>query len=139
MRMPRILAQSILTLLAMAANANAAEALYGFSANLSNGITVTGSVVVDSSNPGFTPGGTVEFTSGGVTDYRFEATNGATTELIDSRQIGSPNPQTIRMTFSSGTFPAVESWDFSLSNQSFLPFSSSLASLLIDDMVNSLP
>lgn len=57
----------------------------------------------------------------GVLTFRFEATNGSVTELIDTATIPNPTPQTIRMTFSDTNFPEVESWDFSCSNENQPP------------------
>lgn len=101
-----------------AASAGAVEVPFDFSATISNGITITGQVMVETTNPGCVPGGMVEFNSGGITSFYFSATNGSTTEVIDSSVI-VPTPQTMRLTFSVANFPEIEAWDFSFSNEWF--------------------
>jgi len=59
----------------------------------------------------------VDFSTGEILVYRFQATNGSVTEVINSQLIAVPTPQTIRFKFSSTSFPAVEAWDMSCSNQ----------------------
>ena len=108
----------VLVLLAAAAgNAAAGSAIYTFRASLSNGITMTGQVTVNSSDPGYVPGGTVNFNTGGITAFKFKASNGTTSETIDSQLIPVPNPQTMKLTFSNAQFPQVGAWDFSFSNE----------------------
>ena len=73
-------------------------------------------MTVETNDPGCEPGGTVQFNTGGITAFYFSATNGSTTEVIDSSQF-TPTPQTMKLTFSTANFPEVESWDFSFSNE----------------------
>ena len=108
----------VLVLLAAAAgNAAAGIATYNFTAGLSNGITMIGQVKVNTNDPGYVAGGTVNFNTGGITAFKFTASNGSSTEIIDSQLIAGPNPQTMKLTFSVGSFPQVAAWDFSFSNQ----------------------
>lgn len=99
-----------------AGSADAVEVPFTFTASVSNGITITGHVMVETTNPGCVPGGMVEFVSGGITSFYFSATNGSVTEVIDSSVI-VPTPQTMRLIFSVASFPAIEAWDFSFSNE----------------------
>jgi hypothetical protein len=99
-----------------AGSAAAVQVPFSFTASVSNGITITGQVMVETTNPGCVPGGMVEFNSGGITSFYFSATNGSITEVIDSSVI-VPTPQTMRLIFSVASFPAIEAWDFSFSNE----------------------
>ncbi|MFP4209154.1 MAG: hypothetical protein ACLFSC_10890 [Wenzhouxiangella sp.] len=104
-------------ILLFSSRADAANALFTFEANLTNSITVVGHVIVDTTSAEYAPGGTVTFSNGGIKAYRFEATGGNISELIDSRDIPNPTPQGLTFTFSATSFPAIDSWDMSLSNQ----------------------
>lgn len=100
----------------LATSASALQAPYSFTASLDASTTLTGQVSVETTDPGFAPGGTVQFSTGGITAFYFSATNGITTEVIDS-SLFTPTPQTMKLTFSATSFPQVESWDFSFSNE----------------------
>ena len=104
-------------LTAAAGNASAGSAIYDFTAQLSDGITMTGQVTVNTSDPGYVAGGTVNFNTGGITSFKFTANDGSASETIDSQLIANPTPQTMKLTFSVGSFPQVGAWDFSFSNE----------------------
>jgi hypothetical protein len=87
---------------AIAANTTVGGAIYDFTANLSDGITMTGQVTVNTSDPGYVPGGTVNFNTGGITTFKFTANNGSVSETIDSQVIANPTPQTMKLTSSVG-------------------------------------
>ena len=64
---------TMVALMSFAVLANAAPVQYDYAASISGGITISGHVMVETTNAGFVPGGMVEFNSGGITSFFFQA------------------------------------------------------------------
>ena len=95
----------------MAAGVEAAPVVYDYQSTV-GGLTITGELTGDSSHPTYIPGGTVQWNAG-ITAYKFVASQGMTTETIDSAIPPHNNPQTVEVTFAAVGFPAIAFWDIS--------------------------